>query len=425
MSGKRLQKKRYVVQTADAIIERCLLMATDPGDLVLDPTCGSGATAEVAEQWGRRWITIDVSRVVIALARQHLMTRAYPWYRTLDGGSDPAAGLDVETMQRVSAATLAYDKVDLPENTIPLVDRPRAERGITRISSPFTVESSSPYYYVPFAGTEDLSADPGTAPAEKASVLLEHLEASPVCDADGRPVLQVVETVPWPEGRLVSHEATCQMPGRSGELTAAVFLAADDVTVTNELAVAAVSEARRNLPGCEHLIIVGFAFEPGIAAHIATCAVYRVMASRDLQIPELSKSADAGAFTLLGEPDVALTVDAAGLLVAEVRGYDTYDPASGTPAAGDGDDVDCWMIDTDHDGMSFLARLTYFPGGIRDGRGLDRMLKSLGTDVVPEARRQLVSVRSQPFPPPQEGHSVAVKIVTRTGAEMTTVLRPK
>ncbi|MGE3700735.1 MAG: DNA methyltransferase [Hyphomicrobiaceae bacterium] len=61
--------RRYVVETNPSIVERCLLMATDPGDLVLDPTCGSGTTAYVAEQWGRRWITIDTSRVALALAR--------------------------------------------------------------------------------------------------------------------------------------------------------------------------------------------------------------------------------------------------------------------------------------------------------------------------------------------------------------------
>src|SRR6266478_8462207 len=74
----------YVVQTAPAAIQNCLLMTTDPGDLVLDPTCGSGTTAYVAEQWGRRWITIDTSRVALALARTRLMAARYPWYLLAD-----------------------------------------------------------------------------------------------------------------------------------------------------------------------------------------------------------------------------------------------------------------------------------------------------------------------------------------------------
>lgn len=76
--------KTYVVQTSPAVIERCILMATDPGDLVLDPTCGSGTTAYVAEQWGRRWITIDTSRVALALARTRLMAARYSWYLLAD-----------------------------------------------------------------------------------------------------------------------------------------------------------------------------------------------------------------------------------------------------------------------------------------------------------------------------------------------------
>jgi adenine-specific DNA-methyltransferase len=80
-TGTQTEDRLYVVQTAQKVIERCLLMTTDPGDLVLDPTCGSGTTAYVAEQWGRRWITCDTSRVALALARQRLMTARFPFYR--------------------------------------------------------------------------------------------------------------------------------------------------------------------------------------------------------------------------------------------------------------------------------------------------------------------------------------------------------
>jgi len=73
----RADPKIYVVQSATGLIQRCVLMATDPGDLVLDPTCGSGTTAYVAEQWGRRWITIDTSRVALALARARIMGARY------------------------------------------------------------------------------------------------------------------------------------------------------------------------------------------------------------------------------------------------------------------------------------------------------------------------------------------------------------
>ena len=83
-TGSFTESKVYVVQTAQKVIERCMLMATDPGDLVLDPTCGSGTTAIVAEQWGRRWITIDTSRVALALARARIMGARYPFYLLAD-----------------------------------------------------------------------------------------------------------------------------------------------------------------------------------------------------------------------------------------------------------------------------------------------------------------------------------------------------
>jgi len=84
------QNKTYIVQTNEAVVTRCLFMTTDPGDLVLDPTCGSGTTAYVAEHWGRRWITIDTSRVALALARQRLLTASYPFYRVKDGTPSPS-----------------------------------------------------------------------------------------------------------------------------------------------------------------------------------------------------------------------------------------------------------------------------------------------------------------------------------------------
>ena len=95
--------KTYVVQTLPKVIERCILMATDPGDLVLDPTCGSGTTAYVAEQWGRRWITVDTSRVALALARARIMGARYPWYLLAD--SPEGQRKEAEVTRRAPAET--------------------------------------------------------------------------------------------------------------------------------------------------------------------------------------------------------------------------------------------------------------------------------------------------------------------------------
>ena len=101
------QNKSYVVQTSVKPIERCLLMTTDPGDLVLDPTCGSGTTAYVAEQWGRRWITIDTSRVAIALARQRLLTASFDYYKLKDEQNGIAGGFINKTVPHITLKSIA------------------------------------------------------------------------------------------------------------------------------------------------------------------------------------------------------------------------------------------------------------------------------------------------------------------------------
>jgi adenine-specific DNA-methyltransferase len=163
----------YVVQTNTKPIERCILMTTDPGDLVLDPTCGSGTTAFVAEQWARRWITIDTSRVALALARQRIMGAQYLWYLlsdTPEGHSkeqsltaeviprrefhgDIRHGFVYERMQRISLKSIANNpdiKVDTTREQIDvaikrhaefeiLYDKPYEDKNKVRVAGPFTV----------------------------------------------------------------------------------------------------------------------------------------------------------------------------------------------------------------------------------------------------------------------------------------------
>lgn len=109
-------KKSYIVQTASKVIERCLLMTTDPGDLVLDPTCGSGTTAYVAEQWGRRWLTIDTSRVALAIARQRLLTSKFDHYRTKGGplrensqAENPGSGFKYKSVPHITLKSIAQN----------------------------------------------------------------------------------------------------------------------------------------------------------------------------------------------------------------------------------------------------------------------------------------------------------------------------
>lgn len=112
-SGGFNDQKIYAVQTTTKVIQRCILMTTDPGDLVLDPTCGSGTTAYVSEQWGRRWITIDTSRVALSLARQRLMTASYPYYKVKaliqESIANPSQGFVYKKVPHITLKSIAQN----------------------------------------------------------------------------------------------------------------------------------------------------------------------------------------------------------------------------------------------------------------------------------------------------------------------------
>ena len=131
-------EKNYVVETAMKAIQRCLLMTTDPGDLVFDPTCGSGTTAHVAEQWGRRWITCDTSRVALALSKQRLMTSVYDYYELAHSQEGVGSGFKYKTVPEVSPNILVNEE---PSSAITLYDQPQVDRSKARVTGPFTVEA--------------------------------------------------------------------------------------------------------------------------------------------------------------------------------------------------------------------------------------------------------------------------------------------
>src|SRR6266511_3116183 len=128
------EAKVFVVQTLPEVVERCIAMATDPGDLVFDPTCGSGTTAVCAEKLGRRWITCDTSRVAINVARKRLLSGVFEHYRTRDGS--PASGFFYRTVERVTLKSLAYD---LEPEKVEMADQPEIDRDAIRVTGPFEV----------------------------------------------------------------------------------------------------------------------------------------------------------------------------------------------------------------------------------------------------------------------------------------------
>ena len=431
--------KRYVVQTADSVIERCVLMATDPGDLVFDPTCGGATTAVAAEKWGRRWITCDTSPIAVSIARQRIATSTFPYWTlssSADGAAaeaklsgslpsdppgdswsnDPADGFVCERVPQVSAATLAYGRDPDP---IMLVDRPVAKRGVIRVASPLTVESEQPWAtVVPLEGTADASV---TAHGDFCRAVEHALRSHTVAGGRGGPDMHVVDLEPWPgEGDLLEWKAAYTVGRGAAEHTAAVMVAAEDVTVPGELIREAARQAADSAERVDLLLVVAFAYGTDAPSKVGRIGVARAQMNRDLMIRELSDETGHEAFVVIGEPDVHIVEGLPnGQIAVEVCGYDTYDPATGNASEGGPGDVACWMCDTDHDGESFFARRIHFPGADRD-RLVRKLVTSLGRSIDEDEREALTSLRSAPFGPPDAGR-IAVKIVTTTGLEMTSV----
>ena len=191
--------KQYVVQTNPKVIQRCILMTTNPGDLVFDPTCGSGTTAYVAEQWGRRWITTDVSRVPLAIARQRLITANYPYYELKDKNQSPASGFVYKRKQNtkgeevggiVPHVTLKSIANNEPPAEEVLVDKPETIKNVTRITGPFCVEALLPTPISPQASEPRSDAVREAVPDPYTHVprMIKALTLSATVQLPGKPV---------------------------------------------------------------------------------------------------------------------------------------------------------------------------------------------------------------------------------------------
>ena len=171
VTGGYAEQRYYVVQTITKVIQRCLLMTTDPGDLVLDITCGSGTTAVVAEQWGRRWMTCDTSRVALTLAKQRLMTAVFDYYQLAHPEEGVGSGLRYKTVPHVTLKSIANHE---PPATETLYDQPLTDASRVRVTGLFTVEA------VP-APISTSNIQSGEA-ADELSTLNSQLSTSPPAD---------------------------------------------------------------------------------------------------------------------------------------------------------------------------------------------------------------------------------------------------
>jgi len=455
---------RYVVQTSYKVIQRCILMTTDPGDLVLDPTCGSGTTAYVCEQWGRRWITIDTSRIALNIAKTRLMTAVFPYYQlyadnnvtyTQDKNGklkaqitpkpenektrDIAHGFVYEKVPHITLKSLANDE---PPETETLYDRPYEDKNRMRVSGPFTVETLQSYEPIAPEAIDATENEPTENSANLQNFedkIFEMLKSSGVKNGrkDEKAVFSRVERIP--DAYL---HAQGFYPTERGERKAYMYIGPRFGSVTKQSVNDAVRECR-TLGDADWLLLLGFAFDSDIeqkpeSIDMGTFRVDRVRMNDDLLQDGLTKKdKKAAIFVTIGEPDIQIHTLKDGSYEVEVLGMDIYDPIRDSLNDRGVTDIAYWMLDDDYDGNNFVVRQVFFCGGDNDEfnkfrKGLDNMAKSgtkknaeklLKIEIDEEAFDRLYGYKSHPIKKKGEQQRIAVRVVSMFGEESTKVIK--
>jgi adenine-specific DNA-methyltransferase len=405
--------KRYVVQTSTKIVERCLQMVTEPGDLVLDPTCGSGTTAFVAEQWGRRWVTIDTSRVSTSIARERLLTAVFPSYDLSDESRGIDGGLKFKTVERVTLGTIANGEPPMVEV---LFDQPLVNTKKTRVSGPFTFEALSRYAVNPF---EDVAYSPsvGQNNGDHIEQLLDALKTMGIPQAGAKPI-QIRELTPVEGIGSIQAEGIADINSKPTRFAVSIGPKFGPITINQ------VQDALTSSIGYGLVVFAGFAVSTDAAekltsGKVGASPVSLLLANPDLLLGDLLKNTKSSqTFKLYAAPDV--TVDKEGsVYMVTVNGVDTFDAASGEQTSLGTSGIKAWLIDTDYDSQVFSATQAFFP----DSDGWANLRKALRNSVDSEVLEQLAGWTSMPFEKGDSG-KIAIRVITQDGnsAEVITTL---
>lgn len=428
------QGRSYVVQTGPKVIQRCILMTTDPGDLVLDPTCGSGTTAFVSEQWGRRWITIDTSRIALNIAKQRLTTASFPYYKLYDEQhGDIRQGFKYRTVPHITLKSLANDE---PPSTETLYDQPEEDKKRLRVSGPFTVETLQNYEPISPDELDKTNKDSEEEGAFE-EVIKQHLVSAGI--KNGRKKEQVIfNRVELLASEVLHAEGFYSTD--EGEQKAYLHIGPKFGTVSKQQVNDAVKECRQR-GDAQWLIILGFSFESDITGGQITTSlgsfeVTRCRMHDDLLQEGLKKkpAKSAASFVTIGEPDVELIKDGKEYYV-EIQGLDIYDPIKDEVKARNLHDIAYWMVDDDYDDSNFVVKQVFFCGGDKKEfdkwrKGLDSLAKektkrnaekTLKIEIDDEAFDRLYGYQSHPIAA-KKGQKIAVRIISQFGEESTKVL---
>lgn len=363
-TGSFLEEKRYVVQSGTKAVQRCILMTTDPGDLVLDPTCGSGTTAFVAEQWGRRWITIDTSRIALNIAKTRLTTALFPYYELFnEENKNIRQGFKYKTVPHITLKSLAND---LEPEVETLYDQPIEDKKRIRVSGPFTVETLQSYNVM---SPESIDDRPDEAEENRLfqERIFAHLQTAGIRNGDKsqRATFHSVEAV----SQQYLHAKGWYTDGE-GEERLVYFHIGPKFGTVSKLSVTESVKAFRSKAkneGASWLVILGFSFEDSINDadyNLGTYTVSKVRMHDDLmQDGLLKKDKGAGSFITIGEPDIQIINDNEYSCHVEIRGLDIYDPIKDDVKARSTADIAYWEIDDNYNEEQFIVREVHFCGG--------------------------------------------------------------
>jgi len=547
--------KQYVVETSTKVIERCMLMTTDPGDLVLDPTCGSGTTAYVAERWGRRWITIDTSRVAIAIARQRLLTAKYEYFKLKDESKGVAGGFRYNTVPHITLKSIAqntnldpifakhepildarladankaleqvsdrmrqelrmklalkekqegkravtdadhrrwnlpdrgkiWQHWEVPFDTDPdwpealkqaveayraawrakmdevkaciaanadqeeLVDQPKVDPKITRVSGPFTVEAVQPPEMSlgdaievntgRFAGEPDGLEGTFAIREVHMGELPQNIEAylSKMVDLLRMDGLRFPDNKQrkftrldpiyaggrsdgiHAEGRWVNEGETDEDP--QGPATVGVVFGPQYGPITAKMVEEVIRPAARRY---DDLVFAGFSFDgpaqaaideghPRLRLHIAHIRPDVNPGMNGL----LKEQPGSQLFTVFGRPRTKVEgPDKEGMYRIKMEGVDIYDPVTNSIIDTGAAKVAAWFVDGDYDGRTFCITQAFFP----DRSAWEKLSKALKGVVDPERFEALSGTVSLPFPAGKH-KCAAVKVIDPRGNEVMRV----
>lgn len=433
--------KRYVVETSVKVSQRCILMTTDPGDLVLDITCGSGTTAVVAEQWGRRWMTCDTSRVALTLAKQRLMTSVFDYYQLAHPSEGVGSGFVYRKVPHVTLKSIANNE---PSGEETLYDQPYTDAKKARVCGPFTVEAVPAPVVAPVGGLDEGrmpdDAAPGPWLARQGETLRQEEWRSELLRTGIRgksgQYLMFSRVEPLPGTRWLHAEAETRPDDRGSAHIREDGPAADSRRAVISFGPAhapleqrqveqALEEARHLVPRPTIVVFAAFQFDPEAAKDIDETrwpgvTLLKVQMNADMLTDDLKKKrASNESFWMMGQPEVHLRQiakgDDAGRWECEVLGFDYFNPKTGEIESGGPDRIALWMLDTDYDGRSLFPRQVFFPmAGEKDGWArLAKNLKAEIDDVAIEAYRGTLSL---PFDLGTH-RRIAVKIVDDRGIE--------